>query len=240
MIKLKLSLVFGGLAVLALLVLMSPVFAITKITVAGNEKVTEAELLAACGVKQEDSLFSFNARKAAKNVAKNLSYVESVTFRKVWPNELRITVAERKLSGYVKYMNGSYLYIDENGRVLEVSGMFTEELPVVVGLKFSKFSVGELLDVDNKTSFSTLVVLTRLFDKYGMRDYKVSKVDVSDSGDIHLYVRNIDVKLGSAADADQKIRTLREILGKMPDADNIRGVLDLTVISGKYTFKILT
>jgi len=242
LIKLKVFLVLGGLAALCLLVLLSPVFGIAKISVTGNGKVTEADLLSAAGVKQGDNLFSFNAGKADKNVLKNLSYVDSVTFKKVWPNELDISIVERKVSGYVKYMNGSYLYIDENGRVLEVSGSFTENLPVVVGLKFTKFSVGDLLQVDNKTSFSTLVVLTKLFDKYNMQDFSLSQVDVTDSQSIHLYVYNIDVEFGSVADADQKMATLQAALNNMPDLTHIRGVLDLTAISsnGKYIFKILT
>ena len=59
-----------------------------------------------------------------------------------------ISLTERKVRAYVPYM-GSYLYIDEFGRVLEINSQMSSALPVVTGLKFDTFMLGEKINAEN-------------------------------------------------------------------------------------------
>ena len=219
---------------------LSPAFEINDVTVTGNKKVPAGRIMSCCGLDGSANYFTFNAGEAVAAVVASNPYVENVEITKIFPDKLEINVHERKLSGYVKYMNETYLYIDDNGKVLEVSGEILESLPVVAGLNFSRFSVGETLDVENPGSFSVLVSLSKLFAKYELDGFGIKTVDVSNPEDIHIFVNHIDVELGGIKDADEKIRTLKEILKNMPDAENIRGTLNIRKISKEYVFKALT
>ena len=63
---------------------------------------------------------------------------------------------------------GSYLYIDEEGRVLEVAGSCRDALPLVKGLKFDSFTEGEILPVQNTDA---LVVILEM--SFWMRWWKL-------------------------------------------------------------------
>ena len=52
---------------------------------------------------------------------------------------------------------GSYLYIDEEGRVLEVAGSCRDALPLVKGLKFDSFTEGEILPVQNTDALAVIL-----------------------------------------------------------------------------------
>ncbi len=82
----------------------------------------------------------FSKGRAEKTLEKS-PYIASAKISAKLPHTMRITIKERKARGYVPYM-GSYLYIDEEGRVLEVAGICRDALPLVKGLKFDSFTEG--------------------------------------------------------------------------------------------------
>lgn len=235
--KLYLYIIIAGLILVCLIVMFSPVFSITSVDITGIEKLNKDYVMKTSGLDTMPNIFAFNSRKAIKLLKTN-NYVDQVKIKKSFPDKVTLTITERHLSGYVEYM-GSYLYIDENGRVLESVSHFTEKLPVIVGLEFSEFSIGSILNVDNQSSFDTVVTLAKLFDKYEM-EAEVIRIDVSKDEDIHLYIYNIDVEFGDIRDADLKIRTIKEILSKMPNSDTARGFLDIKNINVSPRFRLLT
>ena len=103
---------------------------------------------------------------------------------------------------------GSYLYINDYGRILDTQKTFKKQLPVVEGLKFNQFTLGEVLQVDNPSAFDTVVQLSKLFEKDQLLN-TIVRVDVSDENDIHFYVGKIDVEFGSFDDANKKIAYIK-------------------------------
>ena len=227
-ILLIIVLVLGG-------ILFSPLFSIKTINVEGCEHFTEGEILEMAGLSENQNIFAFNARKARKNLKEN-TYIEDVTFDMNYPSEVNVTVKERKVRGYVPYM-GSYLYIDEYGRVLDIREDMTEALPVVYGLDFSGFTLGELLETNNEEAFDIIVKIAQLMTKYNLLDMVVN-IDVSDTKNIKATVNKVEVTLGEITDIDQKIRTMTEIIKNIPEKD--RGTLDLSDLSKPWVFKYLT
>jgi len=140
--------------------------------------------------------------------------------------------------GYVPYLD-SFLYIDMDGKVLSVTKDINNNMPVIAGLKFSQFTVGGYLDKQNSGAIDTAARLVKLFQKYELDDNLVTKIDVSDINDIHLYTTNIYVTFGSIQNADEKIRTLKEIAAKLHVAEGVKGLLDISVIGRQYIFKVL-
>ena len=141
--------------------------------------------------------------------------------------------------GYVPYVD-TFLCIDIDGKVLAVTNAANNDLPVIEGLKFQDFEIGCYLETDNNKVFKTIASLVKLLNKYNLKGNFITKINVTNLEDIHLYTNNIDVAFGSAKDADEKIRTLKEIISNLHVAENVKGLLDISIIGRQYIFKVLT
>jgi cell division septal protein FtsQ len=213
-------------------VLILPVFKIGEINISGTDNVTEEEVLEVLDGGEGTNWFAFNARKSEENIENTYHYVKNVSVKKHFPSTIDIEVEEYKLRAYVPYM-GSYLYIDDDGRILDIQKETTKELPVVDGLKFSEFTLGEKLVTDNAGAFSTVVQLSKLFEKYNLAE-SIQKVDVSDITDIHLYSGKVDIVFGDFTDANEKIVRIVEILKELDTSYS--GVLTITDDGGSFEF----
>lgn len=228
--------IFAVIFILAGISLMfMPFFNITNIEVTGNKALTEQDIITTVGLDNETNLMAFNPFSAKKSLKSN-PYVNDVTFTKSFPRTLKINLDEHKVRGYVPYM-GNYLYINDNGLILDIQPTFTEQLPVVIGLDFSDFTLGKVLKVNNTETFTSVVELSKLFTKYEMLG-DIIRVDVSEPDNIHLYVDKVDVIFGDFTDSNQKILTLNEILPKLDTATP--GILDISDINTNPTFEFLT
>jgi hypothetical protein len=229
--------VLGGFFAVATLSLLSPYLHIKETSIIGNETITDAEIMARAGITRTTNLLLYNTGRARKASLENY-YIDSVVFTKAYPDSLTIQITERRLTGYVEYMQGKYLFLDENGRVLEIGGEMTEKLPVVTGLKFDRFRLGEPLPVENAAAFKTIVRYARLLNSFGLAD-KVSRLDVSDAGNARIIYNRVEFNVGDDRNADEKIRTMIEIVNNMPNAELIKGIVDLRRLTGQYVLKVL-
>ena len=216
-------------------IMFSPIFKITSINMTELSKYTKDEFLNKLGVKEGENIFAFN-RANAEKVVKNDPYIEDIKFNVKLPGTLKIDVKERKVRGYVPFM-GSYLYIDEYGRVLDVQTYYKDNLPIVEGLVFDKFCLGELLQVENQKSYDVVVGISQIMTKYELLNM-VLKLNVSDPEKIHIYVNNVDIFIGNLDDCDEKIRTMAAIIQKLDKKDF--GSLDLSDLSKPIIFKYKT
>jgi cell division septal protein FtsQ len=217
--------------------MMSPLFAVNSVSVTGNTKLTDDYISRGVKLDKPANIFAFRVG-AAERALKANPYVEDVDIKKDFlAGTVSIRVKERAVCGYVEYMS-SYLCIDENGRVLEVSTKMDEQLPVVVGYKPDGFAVGELLNSDGDTHFTTLVTLARLIKKYEIED-SVVQVSLKEEGNTHIYINDIDVELGDIKDADEKIGMVKSIVQTLSD-DNVKGFLDIKDVTKPARFKFLT
>ena len=236
--KFKAFFYFFLVVAMAVLVVTSPLFQITEVVVSGTRRISRNTVLEKIGLDDTTNVLTFNILAARRELLKN-QYIEDAVFKVDYLNKtISIEIYERTLSGYVHYKNDSYLYIDQHGRVLEVATYGTEKLPIVVGLDFSDFAVGNILDVTNPNSFHNIVTLANLFSKYDMESDFI-KVDVSKDNDIRLFTNSLDVSFGGIEDADAKISTLKVIMEDL-NSKNLKGFLDIRDINRSYHFRMLT
>jgi cell division septal protein FtsQ len=219
----------------AVMFLLSPVFSVKTINITKMDKYTYDQICEMTGLSKGKNIFLINRFKVLNTLKKD-TYVDKAKLTYKLPDTVNLTISERKVRGYVPYM-GSYLYIDENGRVLEVNSAANNKLPVVNGLKFTGFVLGEQIDADNKDAFDIMVTVAQLITKYNLLNMTVS-IDVSDTKNITARVKNVDVNLGDISNIDQKIRVMAQVMQKLKDND--RGTLDLSDLSRPIIFKYLT
>lgn len=225
---LLLVIVFAG-------VLFSPIFAVKEIRSEGAEHFTTTDLSEMISLAQGDNLILFGRGKA-KEILEQDPYIAEVKLKTELPDTMVIQVKERKVRGYVPYM-GAYLYIDEEGRVLETQNAYHDALPLVRGLEFDSFILGEVLPVENKDSLLVVLQMSQMMKKYNLLDMVV-EIDVTDSKDIYAYVNKVEIRLGDMKDSDQKVRIMGEIMRTIPKED--RGTLDLRDLSKPIIFQYLT
>lgn len=208
-----------------------PYFNIRETEVTGIENLSEEQVLEICGIGENTNLFAFSTLKACESLKEN-NYVKDAEIKKSLPHKLIINIVENQVRGYIPYMN-AYLYIDENGRVLDSRPDMKKQLPIVTGLKFDGFILGEVLETDSISTYKSVSEMAELFSRYELLN-AVIKVDVADENDIHMYVDKLDVKFGSFDDANEKIAYLNEIL-KATDT-TVSGTLDLTPENPIYKY----
>ena len=219
----KLFVVLSVFVIIWAVFFKSPYFSIKEIQVNGLDNLTEEQVVNMLSVKNGENIFSFSTSKCEKQIKKS-HYVENVKVSRDLPSKVVVNLNEYKLRGYVPYM-GSYLFINENGLILDIQKNITKQCPVVEGLNFDSFTVGEILAVDNPSAFDTMVELSKLFDKYKLLQ-DVIRVDITNLNDIHFYVNKVDVEFGSMDNANRKILMLNEVLKQLDS--NYAGILNLT------------
>ena len=218
-----------AVCVFALLMLMiSPLFDVQHVTVEGNAVVATDTILETAGLKEPVNIFSVMSGQTAKKL-NAIPYIKSARIVKEYPNSIRVVVEERTARGHVELAHmDTYLLVDGEGMVLGTQTAWTDKLPVIIGLDFSEFAVGHILETQNPEAFDTMVRLSQLFVKNEMEG--VAKVDVSDNKDIHVYIQNVDVLFGSMDYADVKVQILRELAANHIPAD-YRGFLDMRAVT---------
>lgn len=217
---------------LLLLLITSPLFDVTEVTVTGANQLSVAEVKKMAELDSKKNIFLVNSFVIEKTLTDN-PYVKSVKISKIFPREVHISIVERKVRGFVLTKVGAFLHVDEEGMVMNVTTSINDNLPIISGLDFLDFSVGNKLNVSNPKSFEVVVQLTRIFEKYDMTD--ILKLDVTDVKDIHIYVNGIDVVVGSVENADEKIQNAKYILETIPKEDT--GVLNVSDITMDPVFQ---
>ena len=235
--KFKAAIVVGTFVLLIILVLISPFFFVQEIIVIGNVRVSQADILNRLDLSNTSNILMFNTRYARRRIMGNL-YIGEVIFRRDLPGRLYVTVRERRPSAYVEHMPGSFLVLDDFGRVLEIRQSFSEPLPLLEGLRFTSWQLGEILEVPNATDFSAIVHYTQLLVTHDLI-HRITHINVADPSNIRILVNYMEFHVGCAADADYKVRTIVAMLEQSPYAGNIRGFVDMRERRAEYFFVLL-
>ncbi len=229
-----LGLKISGVLLAVVIIMISPLFDIKNINVTEMVAYSKNEICTIGDIKEGDNLFITAVTAAGK--LEGDPYFKNVDIDISLPSTVSVNIEERRVRGYISYM-GSYLYIDENGLVMDSKTNFKENLPVFTGLEFSKFKVGDILEVEREEVLETVVELTQIFTLYDALE-KVDSVDVKDTGNITVTSGGVKVRLGGRDDLDQKIRTMKEVLAQIGEEE--RGTLDISDLSKPIIFKYLT
>ena len=220
-----------------LLALFSPFFIIQDVVIQGTHRTHQSAVLEHLNIGHYTNILLFNTAAARERIMSDL-YIGHVEFRRDLPGTLYVTIFERRLSAYVEHMPGSFLFLDDDGRVLEVRPYISESFPLLEGLNFSRFQLGEILEVENMTDFTAVVHYTQLLSNYGLI-HNISHINVADPDNIRILVNYLEFHVGDTRDADEKVRTIAEILNELPDAGRIRGFVNIQEIRPEFFLELL-
>lgn len=201
---------------------MYKVFHANKIVFIGGNHYTDEELTEYIFGSDNVNTIVF---KLFGEKDKNIPFIQRYDVEIKWPDRIDITIYEKPIVGYVKYM-GCYMYFDRDGTVVESSTHIYEGVPEIDGLKFDSIVLDSKLDVGNTAIFNVILDLTQSFDKY---DINVDKVFFDKEYNVFLYMGKVKVSLGQGRDFTDKLFELKQM---SPRFGSLKGTLYLDEYNG--------
>ena len=113
------------------------------------------------------------------------------------------------------------MYFDNDGKVIEVSKIKTENVPVVTGLSFDHFVLHEPLPIENKDIFNSILNITKLLNK---NDLIADTIYFDENRNITLFFDDVRVNIGDGSNMNEQFMTLPKIL---PSLEGKKGVLHM-------------
>lgn len=142
-----------------------------------------------------------------------------------WPNKFYISVYEKPIIGYVKYM-GSYMYFDKDGIVVESSTELIDSVPEVQGLEYSSIVLNKKIEVADASIFDRILELAQGFDKY---DLDVDSIQFDSEGNIYVNIGSVKVAMGNTDDYSERLFELKQLYSKL---NGLSGTLYLNEFDG--------
>lgn len=245
--KTKTLLIFFMVLLLALVVLtvmaMSPLYEIKKVNASGSDKYSEDEIIRASGVNLGENgfrgigknikfMFSFRNGNAEKAILDRLPYIKEAKVKFVIPDKIVIKVTDREPHMMVACL-GAFLLLDKENYVLDSFKEPVTNYPVLRGIEFSYYRIGQPLNCNNPDKLGTAVKIVDVIaesdksEKYRILDL-IKGIDIEDVRNIKLFVNDtLVVNLGDIRDIEYKITFLKEAY--FTSIKEETGLLDFTL-----------
>lgn len=194
--------------------MLSPLFNIKNIKVEGIEKLSESQIISLSEIVLGENTFKINKGKVIKSIKQN-PYIESVSIKRKLPSELEITIKERVTTFLIEYA-GSYLYINNQGYILEIS---TEklEMPIIQGIITSTedFKEGNRLCVEDLKKLDTVIKIVDLAKNAEIYNI-LTRIDIENKDDYKIAFESEEkiAYLGDSSNLSTKMLNIKAILEK--------------------------
>lgn len=209
-------------------------YTIQTVYVEGNVHYTEEEVKAIVmdGVLGNNSLYL--SMKYENKGVENIPFVDVMNVSILAPDTIKITVYEKALAGFVKYLD-TYMYFDKDGYVVESSSMKTAGVPQITGLEFDHVVLGAALPIENTEVFNEILNITKLLNKY---ELAADKIYFHSNNEVTIYFENVKVALGhDTKHLEDKIMLLPKFLQELKGKSGTLQMENYDEANGKFTFK---
>lgn len=195
-------------------------YKVTTVHVDGNVHYTNEEIMEmVMGGRFGDNSLFLSLKYRDKGI-EGVPFVETMDVDIEAKDTIRITVYEKALAGYVRYL-GRYIYFDKDGIVVETSEEETAGIPQVTGLAFDHVILHDKLPLDKPELFDEILNITQQLAKYNL---SADRIYFNTNYEVTLYFGEAKIELGENKDIDEKIMKLQYIL---PDLLGKSGTLDM-------------
>lgn len=232
--KKKTGLLIGVILVLVLLIVLVSL-SITEVTVTGNERYTDQQLVEMLFPDKASRNTVFCYAKDRLKEHEKIPFVEDYEIVFLSPSRVEIIVYEKSVVGYVSYMS-SYMYFDKDGIIVESANQKLPGIPWITGLQFGHIALYQKLPVEKEEIFQEILNLTQILSIY---ELEVDKIQYNSFGEATLHMGELEVVLGNNEGLNGKIAELSDMLPKL---SGLSGTLyldnyDESNASAMYAFK---
>lgn len=195
---------------------ISPRLRLTKVEIidGGKLSLTDAAIIKLSGLEGDETFFGLDTEKIARRIA-SYAPVKSVELEKVFPNTLRIQIAQREpLALCLVAVDGTSvpIMVDEEGVVFQIGKSVEEyDLPVLSGFTFTSVELGQRINRSLLGFFEDLQQLKSTAPRVFGLISELHFVKKDRAGfEVLLYPRDyqVPVRLASTINADMMHRIL--------------------------------
>ena len=224
------------LAVLVLgLVVIFGLFRVRKLVISGNKQYKAEEIQEA--IMQDglckNSLYLLWKFSDQAKVKESILFLNGAEAKLRTPFEVQVTVKEKQQIGYL-LNQGSYIYFDKDGMIVEISDQPSEDVPLITGLDVEKAELYEKLPVKDEGMYNTIVTLTKTLNKDGLVPNEI-RFNTRDT--ITLVFEDIKVNLGDDTDLEDKMSALNSIYAQLDGRHGTLYMESYSENSGQVTCK---
>ena len=235
--------------ILALTVGATVFFRVEQVTVSGNQRYTQEEIIAASGIQLGDNLYSLNKVRIDQNIRTTLPYIGDLTINRALPSTIQITVTEweavaqvaapgvEQVAAYQEEAGEKAVTTAQEPWLISVKGKLLEPAPpdsaaiAVTGLIPLSPQAGSMMEVPEgeHTRLAALTALLEALGEAGMQS-QVSDIRLEATQLMVRYAGRFDVKMKLNADFSYDVRLMQAIREKMEeqDGEGACGSMDLT------------
>ena len=176
--------------------------------------------------------FYLSLQYADKQIT-DIPFIASMSVEVLSPDTVKIKVFEKTLAGYVVYLD-RYLYFDNEGTVVEISGIKTEGVPQITGLSFDHAVLNKPLPVEDASVFGKILTITKTLTKYSL---SADRIYFDAKEEVTLYFGSIKVVFGDDSLLDEKIMLLQSLLPKLEGKSGTLNLQNYDENTGSIPFK---
>lgn len=189
----------------------SPTFTINKIVVNGNSQLSKEKVIEMSELKIGDNIFK-QIGIVTKVKLKQHGYIEDATISKKYPDTVEINVTERKRQYQIKTESETYIYIDEQGYLLEKSNEKID-VPTIIGMEITENDVEKQkrLDENDLDKMENVLQIKEQCKRIGIAD-KITEIQVKNEYILILGNEHITINLGDATNLKSRIDYVAALL----------------------------
>ncbi len=199
----------GILTIAVTVVLCYFIFHLDTVRVEGTEYYTDEEIRKAVFTRDlSDNEIMFFLYEKIFGI-NTLPFVEEIEAEYHNPRSITLHVYDKNISGCINYL-GQYVYFDKDGIVLQTIPEQIEGIPVVTGINFGNFTVGQPFQVSDDSVFESIMNVSQQISHYSI---PVDEIKVS-NGAIRLTIASLTVELGKQQRYDDALADLAGVIEK--------------------------
>ena len=187
-------------------------FKIKNIEVMGNSQVDKQKIIEQSGIKIGNSIFS-NINIISKVRIKQNGYIEDAIVTKKMPDTIEINVKERIAEFQIITDNGYYIYIDEQGYIVDYS-QESRGLVTIYGMEITEENIEKKKRLENddlNLKLENILHIKEEMTKIGIYD-QILKIQVKNEYILSLDNLNLTINLGNATNLKDKTYYIKSIM----------------------------
>lgn len=196
----------------AVVINKTDLFIIKKIALEGDKLITGDYIKEKAENLKGLNIFYIDKESIIKDFKRN-PYVEELTIKRVYPDELKVNVKEAKGLYYINKGENIYAIVSSNMVFLEeVDSIEDKKLIELRGLDIENLNLGDKVSNEKKIEkiAEDFYDMEQVIEENG-EEFSITAIDVSNTSDLKAYIGNIEISLG----------TYENVFKKMSDAVQI-------------------
>lgn len=221
------------IAAVGVVLSLTAFFGIENITVSGNSRYTEEEILNQCIINTGENLFLADTKSASEMLELNLPYIYTAEIKRKLPSTIELVITEAEPSYYIENKDKTFILLDDNFKVLETGAEKGSGIAVKKA-KVTAASAGKQIEFENQDTGECLKKLSQ-----AVRDNYIDEITAIYSNNISdnyvVYDNRIEFKLGTCDDLEHKIYQGLASCKQLNESNpNAKGVM--TINGGKQIY----